>query len=66
MSTPCGHPRTGIVTTHPNGGYENGSHAATDVCDQPACIAEQIAWAQRYTGRPAFHVPDAQKAEVSA
>lgn len=55
--TPCTHPRRGIVTSHP-AGYTNGSHAATNVCDRPDCIAEAIAWVERVTGKPAFHVVD--------
>jgi len=44
MSTQCTHPRTGVVTTHPEpGSYSTGSHAATNVCDLPECIAEAIA-----------------------
>lgn len=65
MSTPCTHPRTGIVTSHPNG-YVEGRHAATNVCDLPECIAEAIAWVQRMSGKPAHHLLDAQKAEVTA
>lgn len=53
----CRHPRTGVVTTHP-GSYETGSHAATNVCDRPECIAEAVAWVERMTRRPAYHVRD--------
>lgn len=55
--TACFHERTGRVTTHP-GGYTNGAHAATGVCNLPECIAEALAWAERMTGLPAFHVRD--------
>ena len=66
MSTLCNHPRTGRVTTHP-AGYTDGSHAATNVCARPECIAEAIAWGERYSGKQAHHVPDIkQKAEVPA
>ena len=58
----CTHPRTGVVTSHPDGNYQGGSHAATDVCDQPECIAEAMKWVKRYARRKAYHVPD----EVSA
>jgi hypothetical protein len=57
----CTHDRTGIVTTHPvPGSYDNGSHASTNVCDEAECIADAIAWVERYTRKPAHHVPDRQ------
>jgi hypothetical protein len=65
MTDPCTHPRTGRVTSHP-GVYVEGSHAATSVCDRPECIDEAVAWVERVTRKPAHHVLDAQKAEVSA
>jgi hypothetical protein len=65
MTVPCDHPRTGIVTSHPNG-YVEGRHAATNVCDQPDCIAEAIAWVERMTRKPAHHILDQQKTEVPA
>ena len=65
MSAACTHLRTGIVTSRLDDS-QNGSHAATSVCDQPECIAEATAWVERMTGKPAHHVLDARKAEVPA
>jgi hypothetical protein len=59
----CTHARTGVVTSHPvTGSYQPGSsHAATNVCDRPECIAEAIAWVERMTRKPAHHVLDADR-----
>jgi hypothetical protein len=43
----------------------SGSHAATNVCDRPECIAEATAWVERVTRRPAIYRRD-EKAEVPA
>jgi len=62
MTTPCTHPRTGIVTSHPEpGSFSMPSHATTYVCDLPECIEEAKAWVTRMTyGKPAFHVLDGE------
>jgi hypothetical protein len=64
MTTQCTHPKTGVVTTQPSGEWEEGARAP--VCSQPACIDEATAWVQRVSRKPAYYVPAAQKAEVSA
>ena len=64
MSTTCGHPVAGVVTTPPAGVHEEGAQAP--VCAQPACIDEAVAWVERVTRKPAHHLLDVQKAEVSA
>jgi hypothetical protein len=54
----CTHPRTGRVSTNPQG-YTERPHAATSVCDLQECIEEALAWVTRVTfGLPAFHVRD--------
>lgn len=64
MSARCSHTPTGVITTQPTGVLEEGAQAP--VCDLPDCITEAEAWVQRVSRRPAFHVLDAQKAEVTA
>ncbi|HEY2086296.1 MAG TPA: hypothetical protein VGH54_09755 [Mycobacterium sp.] len=64
MSAQCTHPRTGVVTSGP-WTAASGSHAATNVCDRPECIAEATAWVERVTRRPAIYRRD-EKAEVPA
>lgn len=55
----CNHKRTGIVTSHPGVmPASNESHAATNCCDRPACIADAIEWASMVSGRTARYVPD--------
>ena len=52
----CTHPRTGRVSTNPQG-YTERPHAATSVCDLQECIEEALAWVTRVTfGLPAFHM----------
>lgn len=54
----CPHPRTGIVTSG-SWTVASGSHAATDTCDQPGCIAAAVAWVNRFTQSDRAHyVPD--------
>jgi len=50
----CRHARRGIVTA----GGRGAPHAATNVCDRAACIADARRWAQARTGQPARHIPD--------
>jgi hypothetical protein len=62
----CTHPRKGIVTSHRmHGAFETvelGPHAESPVCDLPECIDEAVKWVVRMTsGKPAFHVPDAER-----
>lgn len=60
MSIPCSHPRTGIVTSHPNGRTDE-PHAATNVCELPECLEEAMAWVGRMThGEPGFYVADVE------
>lgn len=63
MST-CTHPKTGIVTSDPAGVREKG--AQSPVCSSPACITEAETWVRRVSRKPAHHVLDVQKAEVTA
>lgn len=49
------HERHGIVTS---GDARSGPHAAVNVCDQPECIREAMAWCQGVTGQRAEHIPD--------
>lgn len=64
MSAACTHPKTGVVTSDPTGIREKG--AQSPVCPSPACITDAEAWVRRVSRKPAFHVPDVQKAEVTA
>lgn len=65
MSTICGHPVAGLVTTEPTGVRVQG--AQSPVCAQPACIAEATAWVKRMSRKTtAYHMPAEQKVEVPA
>lgn len=55
--TPCHHAPTGVVTSRPG----DGSCSHAPVCERPECIAEALAWAARWTGKPAHLVPDLER-----
>jgi hypothetical protein len=67
MSEPiCTHARAGIVTSHhPRQGLFDesihGAHAATDVCNDPACIHSAVRWVERISGKAAHHITDASR-----
>lgn len=55
--TACRHARKGVVTSRPG----DGSCSHAPVCARPECIAEALAWAARWTGKPATHVFDLER-----
>lgn len=65
MTTQCRHPRTGVVSDSP-APYACEIATVAPVCDRPECIADATAWVELVSRKPAYHVPAAQKAEVSA
>jgi hypothetical protein len=53
----CRHKRKGRVTA---GSAEPGhAHAATSVCDRPACIEDAKEWARASTHQEPEYIPDA-------
>jgi hypothetical protein len=55
------HGRVGIVTNQPNGYDPNRNHAATIVCDRPACRRAAMAWVAAKTGETPVYVSDASR-----
>lgn len=56
----CTHVRTGIVTTHPDGGPIDKGHAARDCCARPACVEAAVWWVRRAVGMPGYYVADSE------
>ena len=54
-------PRAGIVTNQPDGYDKSRGHASTEVCGDPSCRADAIAWVWRKTGEHGVYVSDKKR-----